>query len=88
MKYGTCATPGCDRLATSSDVDHVAEWARDHGLTNEDNLIPLCAPDHRLKTLTKIRYTRDPDGSVTVTTPTGYHGRNTPAPPLPDNPPF
>ncbi|MFT2816015.1 DUF222 domain-containing protein [Leifsonia sp. A12D58] len=88
VKFGTCANPDCDRLAINCDIDHVAEWARDHGLTNEDNLIPLCARDHRLKTLTKIRYQRDPDGSVTLTTPTGYVVRNTPTPPLPENPPF
>jgi hypothetical protein len=88
VKYGTCGRENCDRLAVTSDIDHVKEWATDHGLTNQDNLIPLCPPDHRLKTLTRIRYTRNPDGSVTVSTPTGYTGRNIPPPPLPDIPPF
>jgi hypothetical protein len=88
VRFGTCGRENCDRLAVESDVDHLKEWVRDHGLTNLDNLIPLCPPDHRLKSLTKIRYHRDPDGSVTVSTPTGYTGRNTPPPPLPDLPPF
>ena len=88
MKYGACGTPGCERLAVTSDLDHLKEWAKDHGLTNENNLIPLCAPDHRLKTLTKIRYTREPDGTINVTTPTGTTARKTPKKPLPDNPPF
>ena len=88
MKYGTCATPGCNRLAATSDVDHLKEWARDNGFTNEDNLIPLCPSDHRLKTLTKIRYKREPDGTVIVTTPTGTVGRRKTWKPLPDNPPF
>lgn len=88
VKFGTCGRQGCDRLAVTSDVDHVKEWVRDNGPTNDDNLIPLCPPDHRLKSLTRIRYRRDADGSVTVTTPTGYVGRNTPPPPLPDIPPF
>jgi hypothetical protein len=88
MKYGTCGTPGCDRLAVTSDLDHLKEWAKDHGLTNEDNLVPLCAPDHRLKTLTKIRYKREPDGAIVVTTPTGTSRRKVPPKPLPDNPPF
>ena len=35
MKYETCGKPGCTRLAASSDLDHLAEWARDNGLTNE-----------------------------------------------------
>ncbi len=88
VKFGTCGRENCDRLAVTSDIDHVKEWVRDNGLTNQDNLIPLCPPDHRLKTLTKIRYRRDPDGSVTVTTPTGYTGRNTPPTPQPDTPPI
>jgi len=88
VKFGTCGRENCDRLAVSSDIDHVKEWAKDNGLTNQDNLIPLCPPDHRLKSLTKIRYHRNTDGSVTVSTPTGYTGRNIPPPPLPDIPPF
>ena len=88
MKYGTCAKPGCNRLAATSDLDHLKEWARDYGFTNEDNLIPLCPSDHRLKTLTKIRYRREPDGTIIVTTPTGTVGRKKTWKPLPDNPPF
>jgi len=88
VKYGTCGTPGCERLAVTSDLDHLKEWAKDHGLTNENNLVPLCAPDHRLKTLTKIRYTREPDGTIIVTTPTGTTARKAPKNPLPDDPPF
>ncbi len=88
MTYGSCGTPGCERLAITSDLDHLKEWATDHGLTNEDNLVPLCAPDHRLKTLTKSRYTREPDDTLIVTTPTGTTARTAPKKPLPDNPPF
>ena len=72
MTYGTCGTPGGDRLAITSDLDHLKEWATDHGLTNEDNLVPLWAPDHTL----------------IVTTPTGTTARTAPKKPLPDNPPF
>jgi hypothetical protein len=75
IKYGSCARPGCDRSASMADIDHVKEWVRDHGPSNIDNLIPLCTPDHRLKTLSKIRLnkTQDPDGTdhITVNTPTG-----------------
>ncbi|RNE67055.1 HNH endonuclease signature motif containing protein [Cryobacterium tepidiphilum] len=87
VKFGTCGRENCDRLAVTADVDHLKEWARDHGLTNIDNLVPLCPPDHRLKTLTKFRYERDLDGTITVTTPTGYIGRNVPPNPLPVEPP-
>ncbi|WP_162243486.1 HNH endonuclease signature motif containing protein [Leifsonia sp. Root4] len=76
IKYASCARPGCDCSSTMADIDHVKEWARDHGPSNIDNLIPLCTPDHRLKTLAKIRLdkTIDPDGTdrVTVSTPTGF----------------
>lgn len=76
IKYGSCARPGCDCSSTMADIDHVKEWVRDHGPSNIDNLIPLCTPDHRLKTLAKIRLdkTIDPDGTdrVTVSTPTGF----------------
>lgn len=88
MKYGTCAVEGCNRLAATCDLDHLQEWVRDHGFTNIDNLIPLCPGHHRLKTLTKIRFNRDYDGAITVTTPTGTVSRKTPSKPLPDNPPF
>lgn len=75
IKYGSCARPGCDCSSNMADIDHVREWARDHGASNIDNLIPLCTSDHRLKTLSKIRLSKtiDPDGTdrVTVTTPTG-----------------
>ncbi|NYJ19939.1 hypothetical protein HNR05_001730 [Leifsonia psychrotolerans] len=82
--YGTCACDGCTRLAVTADIDHVREWARDTGPTNLANLLPLCGPDHRLKTHSTLRFTKEPDGSVTINTPTGYRSRTTPAPPLPD----
>ncbi|RZU64695.1 HNH endonuclease [Microterricola gilva] len=76
IKYGSCARPGCDCSSAMADIDHVREWARDHGPSNIDNLIPLCTPDHRLKTLSKIRIskTQTPAGDdlVTVQTPTGF----------------
>jgi hypothetical protein len=98
MEYGTCGTPGYDRLTVTSDLDHLKEWAKEHGLTNEDNPVPLCAPnhsapnhsapEHRLKTSTKIRYKREPDGAIIVTTPTGTIRRKVPPKPLPDKPAF
>ena len=88
IKHGTCGCPDCDRLAVGADVDHLEEWYRDNGLTNQENLIPLSADHHRLKTLTKIRFARGPDGTITVTTPTGYTGIKKPARPLGDDPPF
>ena len=76
IKYGSCARPGCDCSSSMADIDHVKEWVRDHGPSNIDNLIPLCTPDHRLKTLSKIGLskTQNPDGTdrITVSTPTGF----------------
>lgn len=76
IKYGSCARPGCDQSSAMADIDHVKEWVRDHGRTDIDNLLPLCTPDHRLKTLSKIRLstTNDPDGTdrITISTPTGF----------------
>ncbi|GAB3129997.1 HNH endonuclease signature motif containing protein [Glaciibacter psychrotolerans] len=86
--YGTCAAEGCTRLAVTAEIDHVHEWERDHGPTNLANLLPFCSPDHRIKTHSKIRYAKAADGTVTVSTPTGYIGHSQPEPPLPDKPPF
>lgn len=88
MLHGTCSRDQCTRLAVESDIDHLDEWARDTGPTNEDNLIPLCPADHRLKTLTAIHYKRGADRSITVTTPTGYSKRTPPRHPLGDVAPF
>jgi hypothetical protein len=41
-----------------------------------------------LKTLTKIRYQRELDGAIIVTTLTGTIRRKVPPKPLPDKPPF
>jgi 5-methylcytosine-specific restriction protein A len=43
---GGCAHPGCDRLATWSEIHHIKEWARG-GHTRLDNLVMLCRAHHR-----------------------------------------
>lgn len=89
IHYRTCPIPGCDCDPATADIDHLREWVRDRGPTNIRNLIPLCPPDHRLKTLTKIRISRDRDDgdALTVSTPTGYRSRYTPTA-YPDDPTF
>ncbi len=71
LRYGTCAHPGCGRLAVESDLDHLHDWFFG-GATNESNLIPLCHNHHRLKHATKFTVARAPDGAVSWTSPTGY----------------
>ena len=43
---GGCRFPGCDRLAWRCHPHHVCEWDRDHGPTDLDNLVLLCAFHH------------------------------------------
>lgn len=79
LQHGTCARDGCERLAADSDVDHRRAWAAG-GATNLDNLAPLCPRDHTHRHKTRATYRSRPDGSVQVTTPTGFR---TTAPPGP-----
>lgn len=57
-----------------------AEWVRDRGRTNDDNLFPLCEQANRRKNLSRIEYSRLPNGHVTITTPTGHSVDTEPAP--------
>ncbi|BBX18418.1 HNH endonuclease [Mycolicibacterium duvalii] len=73
----TCRVPGCERSAMSADIDHTQPWP--NGSTDPWNLKCYCRIHHLLKTF------RDgwsdaqlPDGSVTLTTPTGHTYTTTP----------
>lgn len=48
VRHGTCGFPGCARDASSCDIDHTVDWARD-GTTSIDNLAFLCRGHHTLK---------------------------------------
>ncbi|WP_167756781.1 HNH endonuclease signature motif containing protein [Leifsonia flava] len=72
IRFEDCIDPTCTRPVDDTDLDHLEEWARDHGATNSDNLYPLCDTGNRRKNLSRIRYHRQPDGTVRITTPTGY----------------
>ena len=66
-----CRMPGCTTRAAWADLDHVLAHACG-GATSCDNLCCLCRRHHRLKTHAAGWTTRiDPDGTYTVTTPTG-----------------
>ncbi|MTV24655.1 HNH endonuclease [Nitriliruptoraceae bacterium ZYF776] len=44
--HDTCARPGCDRPASTADLDHAHRWS-DGGPTDVANLAPLCAHHNR-----------------------------------------
>ena len=60
------------------DLDHTRPWAKG-GATCEHNLIPLCRHHHQLKD-TLWTYVRDPDGTVTWTSPHGWRYTTRPPP--------
>jgi hypothetical protein len=67
----TCRHPGCHTTAGWADLDHVIPHAAG-GPTDCTNLCCLCRRHHRLKTHAPgWRFTLNPDGTLTVTTPTG-----------------
>ena len=66
-----CRHPGCSARAAWADLDHVLPHACG-GATSCDNLCCLCRRHHRLATFARGWTARmDPDGTYTVTTPTG-----------------
>jgi hypothetical protein len=71
LQHGTCAVDGCTRLALDADIDHETPWARG-GKTNLEELRPLCPRHHVDRHRTRAVYRSRPDGSVEVTTPTGF----------------
>ncbi|MFB8386270.1 DUF222 domain-containing protein [Microbacterium sp. NPDC055910] len=71
LQHGTCARDGCTRLALDADIDHTTPWAHG-GPTNIRQLRPLCPPDHTHRHRTKLAYRTRDNGTVEVTTPTGF----------------
>ncbi|MGY1741552.1 MULTISPECIES: DUF222 domain-containing protein [unclassified Blastococcus] len=67
----TCRHPGCANRAVWADADHVIPHAAG-GATACQNLCCLCRRHHRVKThAVGWTYTMAPDGTLTVTTPSG-----------------
>lgn len=78
--HPTCIAPGCNRPARDCDIDHRRGWAQGGG-TNGDNLAPLCAHHHRLKTESLWQIVADPlSGELTFVSPTGYTSALDPPP--------
>jgi hypothetical protein len=96
----TCRFPHCGQRVGWADADHVLPHARG-GTTDCSNLCCLCRSHHRLKTFARgWRFAMSPDGTLTVTTPSGVT-RSTrppglrpppepppPEPPAPEPPPL
>ena len=91
-----CARPGCSVRAEACDLDHTVEYGRGHGETRVDNLGPLCARDHQIKTDGGFPLIQVAPGVFEWCTPTGHRYRVTPGADLPvqrlpraqDPPPF
>jgi hypothetical protein len=75
--YATCAIPGCQVRYSRTKLHHVIWW-RHHGLTNLDNLLPLCEHHHQnvhhngwILALTPDRMLtiQFPDGQIMTTGP-------------------
>jgi HNH endonuclease/Domain of unknown function (DUF222) len=77
-QYRSCQFPGCERPATSCDLDHIQEWDRG-GTTDPDNLHPLCRRHHNLKTDKLWSIEVNPDGSQTWISPMGFRHAREPA---------
>jgi len=88
----TCVFPWCGRQGRY-DLDHIDEYepldeGGPPGQTNSMNLGRLCRYHHRVKTYTAWRYRREPDLSLTWTSPLGkqYRVDHTGTVRLPDPP--
>ncbi|MDQ4490914.1 DUF222 domain-containing protein [Sinomonas sp. ASV486] len=87
---GTCAFPGCNQPAESSELDHTHEW-QDGGGTDADNLAHLCRKHHALKSLALVQARQtaaarapegqyaEPTGTVVWTTMLSYAQTTTPS---------
>jgi hypothetical protein len=64
-----CGHRGCDVPAEFCDIDHVDEWAADHGETNQANALPLCGSHDRWKHRKRLRGRRDRHGRVHLIRP-------------------
>jgi hypothetical protein len=76
--YRTCAL--CEVPFEHTQAHHVSWFTRDHGLTDIENLVPLCSKHHHLVHEGGWQLTIDTDRTLTVIHPGG--ARTTHGPPL------
>ncbi|MGA1346358.1 MAG: HNH endonuclease signature motif containing protein, partial [Ilumatobacteraceae bacterium] len=77
--HRTCAHPDCDVMFEHCQIHHVTPWEHG-GLTNLDNLIPLCTRHHHLVHEGRWTLTLRSDRAVIWTRPDGvthYEGYTT-----------
>jgi hypothetical protein len=67
----TCGHLGCTVPADRCDVDHLAEWERDDGGTDQANALPRCQTHNPWKTANGIRSKRNQHGDVIDVRPDG-----------------
>jgi hypothetical protein len=60
----SCGHLGCTVPADRCDVDHLAEWERDDGGTDQSNGLPRCSTHNPWKTANRIRSKRNQHGDV------------------------
>lgn len=85
--YRTCANPHCTAPFDQCRIHHVNIFWRHHGLTDPDNLIPLCEACHHLVHEGGWSLKMAPDRTVTWTRPDGtvwFEGNTTDRGPLAD----
>jgi len=68
--YRTCAFAGCTRRFSQCEIHHIVEWL-DGGLTDLDNLIPLCSYHHHMVHDGGWRLSMDVDRTLTIRRPDG-----------------
>ncbi|MFI7064630.1 hypothetical protein ACIBL3_26805 [Kribbella sp. NPDC050124] len=72
-RHPVCAWPGCNRASRDCDRDHTTSFAQT-GTTSLAGLAPYCEYHHVIKDTPAWGWTSTshPDGSITLTTPTGH----------------
>ncbi len=66
-----CRAPGCDRPASTADIDHTVPWP--YGPTHPSNTKSYCRKHHLVKTFWPGFTDRQSlDGTIEFTTPTGH----------------
>ena len=74
--HSTCAWAGCDRPISWCQAHHIQEWDPD-GLTDLDNLVPLCSTHHHRVHEGRWNIKLLPDRTLKIYQPDGTHYTNT-----------
>ena len=61
-----CKYPGCDAIASMSQIHHINEWLADLGFTDVEVLILLCHAHHQHLHCNQLIANRESDGTVSI----------------------